>query len=121
MGFTLVAATRTSTSPGPGTGSGYSSNFSTSGPPYWWTTTAFIFHLLTYSRPTVTTKPRGTKLESIANAICSQNIEPGGRRDEHNEIIQRQTTHRFWRSTWPIFPDVRYLAHLSTSQISHCK
>src|ERR1700690_131498 len=46
MGFTLVAATRTSTSPGPETGSGYSSNLRTSGPPYWWTTTAFIFHLL---------------------------------------------------------------------------
>src|SRR5271167_2195402 len=43
--------TRTSTSPGPATGSGYSSNLSTSGPPYWWTTTAFIFHLLIRCAP----------------------------------------------------------------------
>src|ERR1700685_1822763 len=41
----LLAETRTSTSPGPATGSGYSSNFSTSGPPYSWTTIAFMIHL----------------------------------------------------------------------------
>src|SRR5580698_6056772 len=45
MGFTLAAATPTRTSPEPGTGSGYSSNFSTSGPPYSWTMIAFIIHL----------------------------------------------------------------------------
>jgi hypothetical protein len=43
---------------------------STSGPPYWWTTTAFIFHLLLYVGSTNTDeKLDETKPELVADSV----------------------------------------------------
>src|SRR5579862_1117805 len=104
MGFTLVAATRTSTSPGPGTGSGYSSNLSTSGPPYWWTTTAFILHLLVPCADNARIKLSRAKREFVEISLYFCHYVSVGRLSDQWVLTSALGVHgsqRLWRQ--PLF------------------